>query len=104
MLLLREVPTPQAGSLTLWGETHDLQRLADQLSRVGNAHLADLVRQAVSLAKVVAGRPMGSVSFQVGQSGAPHALIEAAHGAGVALEYRTDEHQREPEGPRAPQG
>ncbi len=91
MLLLRELRTSRGVSLALWGDAHDLQRLADQLAGVGNAELAALVRQAASTAKVVAGRPMGSVSFRFRQAGVPHALMEAADEAGVDLECITED-------------
>ncbi len=86
MLLLREGQARGAVSFELWGDAPDLQRLADHLATVGNTQLATLVRDASRTPKLVAGRPRGAVCFHLGQSGVPHALMEAAQGAGVELE------------------
>lgn len=89
MVMLREVRAPEVVTFALGGDPQDLRRIADQLATVGNAQLAALVRQAASTPTVVAGVPMASVSVQLGQAGVPHALIEAARGAGVDLDRST---------------
>ncbi len=91
MLMLREVRTTGVVSFDLSGDPNDMRRLADRLGTVGNAQLAARVRHAALTPALVAGRPMVSVSFRPGESGAPHALVEAAQGAGVALDRSTQE-------------
>ncbi len=95
MVMLREVRTAEVVTFALGGSPQDLQRIADQLATVRNAHLAALVRQAASAPVPAAGGSMASLSVRRGQAGVPHALIEAADGAGVDLEYLT--HNGEPD-------
>lgn len=91
MLRLREIWTTSVVSFDLSGDLNDMRRLADGLGMVGNAQLAARVRHAALTPALVAGRPMVSVSFRPGESGAPHALVEAAQGAGVELDRSTQE-------------
>ncbi len=97
MVLLREVRAAEGVTFALSGHPQDLQRIADQLAAVGNAHLAALVRQATSTPMLAAGGLMASLSVRLGQAGVPHALIEAARGAGLELDRSShDLGQEEP--------
>ncbi len=89
MVMLREVRAAKGVTFTLSGNPQDLQRIADQLATVGNAHLATLVRQATITPMLAAGRSTASLSVRLGQAGVPHALIEAARGAGLELDHST---------------
>ncbi len=91
MLRLREVRATGVVSFNLSGDPDDMRRLAERLGTVGNAQLAARVRHAALTPALVAGRSVISVSFRAGESGVPHALIEAAQGAGVELDRVTQE-------------
>ncbi len=97
MLMLREVRATGVVSFNLSGDPEDMRRLGT----VGNAQLAGRVRHAVRTSALVAGRSVISVSFHSGESGVPHALVEAAQGAGVELDRVTQEIGSE--GVRAPE-
>ncbi len=89
MVMLREVRAAEGVTFALSGNPQDLQRIADQLATVGNAHLATLVRQATIPPMLAAEGSMASLSVRLGQAGVPHALTEAARGAGLELDHST---------------
>jgi len=68
-----------------------MRRLAAQLVTVGNAQLAARVQDAARTSELVAGRAIANVSLVAGEFGAPHSVVEAAQGAGVALDRSTEE-------------
>ncbi len=92
----------QGVTFALGGAPQDLQRIADHLATVGNAHLVALVRHAARTPVPAAGGPMASVCVPLGQAGVPHALIEAARGAGLELDRSS--HDLGPEEPIDPEG
>lgn len=102
MVMLREVRAAEGVTFALGGNPQDLQRIADQLASVGNAHLATLVRQAASTPVRSVGGAMASLSVRLGQAGVPHALMEAARRAGLELDRSTHDLVREE--PIAPEG
>ncbi len=100
MVMLREVRAAEGVTFALSGNPQDLQRIADQLATVGNAHLATLVRQATITPMLAAGGSTASLSVRLGQAGVPHALMEAASGARVELDRSI--HEVGPVGSPAP--
>ncbi len=95
MVMLREVRAAEGVTFAISGNAQDLQRIADHLASVGNAHLATLVRQATSTPVPSVEGAMTSLSVRLGQAGVPHALIEAARGAGLELDCSTHDLGRE---------